>query len=178
MTKCSYCGTTIFMGGVRSGDQRFCNKNCLQNARLLTMIKNIPSDVLDRKIEEVWRGNCPKCRSLGPIELHKAYDVWSVLVLTRWSTKSQISCRSCGTKRQIGAAAFSFFFGWWGFPWGIVLTPIQISRNVIGMIRGPDPSRPSDDLRRAVLSSLLMNVGAQTLAKQKTAANPPSASTS
>jgi hypothetical protein len=173
MTKCGYCGTTIFMGGVRSGDQRFCNNNCFQNARLLTMTKNIPSDVLERKVEEVWRGNCPKCRSLGPIEVHKSYDVWSALVLTRWSTKSQISCHSCGIKRQIGATAFSFFFGWWGIPWGLILTPIQISRNVIGMVRGPDPSRPSDALRRAVLTGHLMKVSAQTLAKQRAPANQP-----
>jgi hypothetical protein len=173
MTKCGYCGTTIFVGGVRSGNQRFCNNTCFQNARVASMTKDIPNDVLERKVEEVWRGNCPKCRGLGPIEVHKAYDVWSALVLTRWSTKSQISCHSCAKKRQFGAAAFSLFFGWWGFPWGLILTPVQISRNIIGIVRGPDPSRPSDALRRTVLTNLLTKVGAQTLAKQKAAPNQP-----
>lgn len=173
MTKCGYCGSTIIMGGVRSGDQRFCNNTCYQNARVLSMTKNVPNDVLERKIEEVWRGNCPKCRGLGPIDVHKTYNVWSALVLTRWTTKSQMSCHSCAVKGQIGAATFSFVFGWWGFPWGLVLTPVQITRNVVGMMRGPDPSRPSDALRRAVLVNLVTSAGAQALAARKAGPNQP-----
>lgn len=161
------------MGGVRSGDQRFCNNTCYQNARVLSMTKNVPNDVLERKIEEVWRGNCPKCRGLSPIDVHKTYNVWSALVLTRWTTKSQMSCHSCAVKGQIGAATFSFVFGWWGFPWGLVLTPVQITRNVVGMMRGPDPSRPSDALRRAVLVNLVTSAGAQALAARKAGPNQP-----
>jgi hypothetical protein len=93
------------------------------------------------------------------------------LVLTRWTTKAQVSCRSCATKRQLGGAAFSLGFGWWGFPWGLFLTPVQITRNVIGMSRGPDSARPSDDLRKLVL----VNLGTQMLARQQaTAIQPPS----
>lgn len=154
MAKCGYCGSSILMGGARAGDQRFCNNTCLQNARILSITKNVPNDVLERKIEEVWRGNCPKCRSLGPVDVHKVHEVWSALVLTRWTTQSQISCRSCATKRQFGGMAFSAALGWWGFPWGLILTPVQISRNIIGLSRGPDPSRPSDALRKAVLVNL------------------------
>jgi hypothetical protein len=171
MAKCGYCGSTIVIGGVRAGDQRFCNNKCHQNAYVLTVTKNVPADVLDRKVEEVWRGNCPQCRGLGPIDVHKIYEVWSALVLTRWTTKPQVSCRHCATKRQLGGAAFSFFFGWWGFPWGLILTPIQIGRNIVGMSRGPDASRASDDLRRLVL----VNIGTQMIAasQQKAAANQP-----
>jgi hypothetical protein len=50
--------------------------------------------VVDRQVEEIFRGNCPKCRGLGPIDVHKVHQVWSALVLTRWTTKSQVSCRS------------------------------------------------------------------------------------
>jgi hypothetical protein len=159
------------MGGVRAGDQRFCNNKCRQNAYILSVTKNVPSDVLDRKVEEVWRGNCPKCRGLGPIDVHKIYEVWSILVLTRWTTKSQVSCRSCASKRQLSGAAFSFVFGWWGFPWGLILTPVQITRNIVGVSRGPDSSRASDGLRKIVL----VNLGTQILANQKAAANqaPP-----
>jgi hypothetical protein len=55
-----------------------------------------------------------------------------------------------------------------------IFTPVQITRNVVGMIRGPDPSRPSDALCRTVLTNLLLKTGAQTLAKQKTAPGPAS----
>ena len=169
MTKCGYCGSAIIMGGVRAGGQRFCNNKCHQNAYILSVTKNVAPDLIDRKVEEVWRGNCPKCRGLGPIDVHKIYEVWSVLVLTRWTTKSQVSCHPCAIKRQLGGATFSLFFGWWGFPWGLILTPVQITRNIIGMKRGPDSSRASDGLRKFVL----VNFGAQMLANQKAATNQP-----
>jgi hypothetical protein len=169
MAKCGYCGSTIIMGGVQSGGQRFCNRKCLQNAYVLSITKNVPADVLDRKVEEVWRGNCPKCRQLGPIDVHMVHEVWSALILTRWTTKGQVSCRSCGTKRQLGGMAFSFFFGWWGFPWGLILTPVQLTRNIAGMIRGPDSAQPSASLRKLVL----VNLGTQMIASQKAAANQP-----
>src|SRR5262252_4770125 len=137
MGKCGNCGSTIIMGGVRAGDQSFCNNNCAQNAYVLSVTKSLPTDLVERQIEEIWRGNCPKCRGPGPIDVHKIHEVWSALFLTRWSTKGQVSCRSCAVKRQLGGIAFSFFFGWWGFPWGLILTPVQIIRNIVAMSRGP-----------------------------------------
>ena len=157
MAKCGYCGSTIFLGGVTAGGQRFCNNKCHQNAYILSVTKNVPADVIDRQVEEVWRGNCPKCNSLGPVDVHKVHAVWSVLILTRWTTKAQVSCRSCATKSQLGGMAFSLACGWWGFPWGLILTPVQVTRNVVGMCSGPDTSRPSDELRRVVL----VNIGLQ-----------------
>ena len=169
MVKCGYCGSTIIMGGVRAGEQRFCNAKCHQNALVLSLTKNVPSEVLERRVEEVWRGNCPKCGSLGPIDVHKIHEVWSILVMTRWTTQAQISCRSCATKRQLGGAAFSLIFGWWGFPWGLILTPIQITRNVVGICRGPETSRASEDLRKAVL----VNLGQHMITSQKSDAKRP-----
>ena len=171
MAKCGYCGSTIIIGGVRSGGQVFCNNKCHQGAYILSVTKDVPNDVLERKLEEVWRDNCPKCRGLGPVDVHKVHEVWSALVITRWTTKVQISCRSCGIKRQLGGVFFSLLFGWWGFPWGLILTPVQITRNLIGMSRGPDHSRPSASLRKLVL----VNLGAQMLANQKVAASQPPA---
>jgi len=169
MAKCGYCGSTIIMGGARSGGQVFCNSKCQGNAYILSVTKNVPTDLLERRVEEVWRGNCPKCRGLGPIDVHKVHEVWSAVVLTRWTTKAQISCHSCAVKRQLGGVAFSLFFGWWGIPWGLVLTPVQITRNIIGMSRGPDRSRASDNLRKMVL----VNLGTQMMASQKAAATQP-----
>ena len=161
MTKCGYCGSTIVIGGVSANGQRYCNSKCRQGAYVLSITKNVAPDVLDRKVEEVWRGNCPKCRGLGPVDVHKVYEVWSALVLTRWTTKAQISCHSCAVKRQLGGAVFSLLFGWWGFPWGLVLTPVQIARNLTGMVKGPDRAKPSDALRRAVL----VRIGSELISK-------------
>jgi DNA-directed RNA polymerase subunit RPC12/RpoP len=171
MAKCDYCGSTIIMGGVRVGQQRFCNNKCRNNAYILSVSQNVPPDVLEKQIEEVWRGNCPKCRGLGPVDVHKSYQIWSALVLTRWTSNQQLSCRSCGTKRQTSALFFSLFCGWWGFPWGLILTPVQVTRNIVQMTKGPDSSTPSADLRKLVQ----VNIGSQILAKQQktSAAAPP-----
>jgi len=154
MAKCGYCGSTVVIGGVRSGDQRFCNARCAQGAQLLRLASLVPPDVLERHVEEVFHGNCPTCRGLGPIDVHKYHEVWSLLVLTRWATSQQLSCRSCATKRQAGALAFSLFCGWWGFPWGLILTPVQIGRNLVEMCAGPKSSHPSENLRKLIQVTL------------------------
>jgi hypothetical protein len=72
-----------------------------------------------------------------------------------------VSCRNCAVKARLSDAAFSLVLGWWGFPWGLILTPIQVSRNVIGMWRDPDPQRPSPLLERAVRVHLAQQLQAQ-----------------
>lgn len=172
MAKCGYCGSTIFLGGVTAGGQRFCNRTCYQNAFVLSVTKNIPADQIDRRVEEVWRGNCPVCNQLGPVDVHRFHQVWSVLILTRWTSASRVSCKACGVKRQLGAVAFSFSLGWWGIPWGLILTPVQISRNLAGIAGKAGRDQPSDNLRKLVI----INIGTQLLAKQKLA-NQQAAST-
>ena len=171
MAKCGYCGTTILFGGVNQGGQRFCNNNCLQRSFILQAAQQVPADVLERQVEEVFRGNCPKCKGPGPIDVHRVHRIWSALVLTSWRSPQQVSCRSCATKSQIGGIFYSLFLGWWGFPWGLILTPVQISRNILGLWGGPGLSRPSEDLKKVVQ----VNLGAQLIAaKQKAAsATPP-----
>jgi hypothetical protein len=157
MPKCGYCGTSIILGGVRQGELRFCNTRCQQSAYLVHLAQTVPADMLEKQTEEVFRGNCPRCRALGPVDVHKVHQVWSAVILTRWSSAQQVSCKSCATKSQLGGMLFSLVLGWWGFPWGLVLTPVQAVRNVVEMCGGPDPSRPSPALRNWVL----MNMGAQ-----------------
>jgi hypothetical protein len=53
-------------------------------------------------------------------------------------------------KRQLGAALLDGVVGWWGFPWGLIMTPVQIVRNVVDMIGGPKASQPSSMLERIV----------------------------
>jgi len=57
-----------------------------------------------------------------------------------------ICCRSCGVKSKLGSTAYSALLGWWGFRWGILITPLQIVRNFGGMFTAPDPSQPSAKL--------------------------------
>jgi hypothetical protein len=171
MAQCSYCGTTILFGGVTDSGHRFCNERCHQGAHFLNVARTIAPDVLERQLEEVFRSNCPECRGPGPVDVHKIYQVWSALILTRWSSSQKVCCRSCGIKSQIGGILFSGALGWWGFPWGLIFTPVQIIRNVIGICSGPDTSRPSADLRRIVQ----MKLGAELLnsTRRRSAQAPP-----
>lgn len=111
------------------------------------------------------QGPCPKCQGPGPIDVHVAHKVWSALFLTQWSSAPQVSCRACGLKSQAAGAAFSMLLGWWGIPWGLLFTPIQIGRNVYGMTRA-ESLRPSAQLEKIIR----MNIAA-TAARANSATN-------
>jgi len=162
MAKCDYCSSTIIFGGRRDANGRFCNKKCQGRGALLAISRQLPdSDVQDR-VWKVHQGLCPKCSGAGPVDVHVSHTVWSALILTSWSSAPQLSCRSCGIKSQAVGAAFSMVLGWWGFPWGLVVTPIQIGRNLFGMSRPPEPSKPSLQLEKVVR----MTIAAQALQQQ------------
>jgi hypothetical protein len=171
MARCGYCGTSILFGGVQAGPARFCNNKCHQNAYLWQVAQQIPAAVVERQTEDVFRGHCPQCRGPGPAEVHKVHRVWSAILLTNWSTTQELCCRSCATKSQVGALIFSMGLGWWGFPWGLVLTPIQMARNIMGIFAGPDFSRPSADLRKMVQVMLAARMVVDQ--RQTTAQVPP-----
>jgi len=165
MATCGYCGTTILFGGVKDESLRFCNKECHQKGHVLVLSRSVPNTIVDDQVRQVHRGPCPKCHGSGPVDVHTAHRIYSALVYTSWSSIPNVSCRSCGLKSQIGNAVFSLALGWWGFPWGIIMTPIQVGRNIIGMMTGPDESRPSDKLENLVRIS----IASQMMAEQGTA---------
>jgi hypothetical protein len=149
MAKCNACGTSILFGGARDGDLRFCNAKCQAKGYLIRVARDIPRDVLVQQTAAIYHGSCPKCHGPGPVDVHTSYRVWSALVLTSWTNQNHICCRSCGRKQQIGDAAFSAMLGWWGLPWGLVMTPIQVGRNLAGIFGSKGEHSPSADLERA-----------------------------
>ena len=150
MASCTYCDSFILFGGKTDHTGRYCNAKCQQAGNLVALSGQVPRQELERMMEELYRANCPRCGGPGPIDVHKAHQVWSALLLTSWSSKPELSCKSCATKRQLGAMAFSGVLGWWGFPWGLVLTPVQLVRNVGEMAGGPKPGVPSPLLQKFV----------------------------
>ncbi|HWS72151.1 MAG TPA: hypothetical protein VN605_08550 [Thermoanaerobaculia bacterium] len=150
MAACATCGTTILFGGVQDAGMRFCNANCHSRGSLLRIAQQIPPDVLQQQTWAVHHGACPKCQGPGPVDVHKSYRIWSIVFLTSWSNTPRVSCKRCGVKGQLGDALFCLFLGWWGFPWGLVMTPVQIVRNLTGVFRASSPTGPSPDLERAV----------------------------
>jgi hypothetical protein len=150
MASCGYCGSTILFGGVRDGDLRFCNENCRQQGFLLAVADQVPEDVISQHVSQVHEGNCPKCGGPGPIDVHTSYSVWSALVLTSWRSRPEVCCRACGIKAKLGRTLSSVALGWWGVPWGIIITPIQVLRNMMGLFSSPDPIRLSAQLENIV----------------------------
>ncbi len=165
MASCAYCSTTILFGGKRNGDLRFCNDTCEQKGALSLIANQLsPADVASY-IGHVHQGSCPKCSGPGPVDVHTSYRVWSALVLTQWSSRPLVSCKRCGTKQKLGDAAFSLFLGWWGFPWGILMTPVQLGRNIVALLKSPDPASPS-----AALENILrLHLAAQVVERQRQA---------
>ncbi len=158
MAKCGYCGTTILFGGSRDGNLRYCNDRCMTQGRLAVYSQAIPEDYVQKYVWEVHQGSCPKCRGNGPVDVHTSYKVWSALLLTSWSSEPQVSCRACGVKSQVGNLFFSLLAGWWGFPWGLIMTPIQVCRNLFAIFRTRDPIHPSPELANILRISLAAQV--------------------
>lgn len=148
MAKCNACGTTILFGGVRDGDLRFCNAKCHAKGYLIRIARDIPKDVIAQHTASIYHGTCPKCHGPGPVDVHTSHRIWSAVFLTSWRNQPHICCRSCGRKQQIGDAAFSLVLGWWGFPWGLIMTPVQIGRNLVGVFGRKGEHAPSVDLER------------------------------
>jgi hypothetical protein len=160
MARCDYCGSTILFGGAREGDRRFCNDRCRRSGVLLGISEQLPQELVQQHVREVHQGSCPRCKGKGPVDVHTSHRVWSAVYLTSWSSRPQLCCRSCGIKRELGDAAFSFVLGWWGFPWGLIMTPVQVVRNLRGVFGGPDPSQPSAQLEKFVRMSMAAQAAA------------------
>lgn len=107
MAKCNYSGTTILVGGARDSDLHYCNA-CQHSGRLVAISKQIPEAQVQENVWKVHQGRCPKCGGSGPIDVHNRYRLWSAVLLTRWSSLYQVSCRSCGIKKQVADAAIAF----------------------------------------------------------------------
>lgn len=150
MAKCNHCNKMILFGGVSDHEYRYCNKKCAELGQIQRVTAAVPAELLQRYVSEVHQGVCPQCGGPGPIDVHTSHSVRSILVITSTRVHEQVSCRRCGNKAKLTAAISSGVFGWWAFPWGFLMTPIQIMRNVKGMLTHCDSSWPSQQLAHLV----------------------------
>jgi hypothetical protein len=147
MGTCSNCGTTILFGGVREGRLHFCGQSCRQQQTpFIEAIRNVPDDLVARQTQEIHHGTCPQCFGPGPVDLFTSYRIWSAVVLTSWNEIPALSCHRCGVNAKLSAIFFSGVLGWWGIPWGVVFTPVQLFRNFTGLFSRSTLERPSDEL--------------------------------
>lgn len=146
MKSCESCGTTILFGGREYAGMRFCSEKCAANGRVALAAKNVAAEDAQRLAAQIHAGKCPKCTGPGPIDVRTSYEVWSAIFMTRWSSASEVACRRCGIRKQSLSAIGSLALGWWGFPWGLIMTPVQVFRNIRALAKPHDPARPSSQL--------------------------------
>src|SRR5262249_54536334 len=88
-----------------------------------------------RILHEIHGGNCPICKGAGPVDVHRAHVAWSIFLVPFWSSMTQVCCRSCAIKLQLGGIAFSVLFGFWAIPFCWIIPPLVHSRE-LGFVGG------------------------------------------
>lgn len=53
--------------------------------------------------------------------------------------------------------------GWCGFPWGLIMTPVQVARNIGGLMRSTESATPSEKLEQLVR----LNIAAYAMQRAK-----------
>ena len=157
MAQCDFCGSSILFGGKTNGPRHYCDAKCASNGAMVAASARVPDEVVRAQVAKLHAGPCPKCNGAGPVDVHTSHRVISMLVATSWRSQPQVSCKGCGTKARVMDTLTSLVLGWWGFPWGVIMTPIQVVRNVVGMFGGPDPRTPSAQLTTMVRMHLASN---------------------
>lgn len=165
MAKCSYCRSTILFGGTKDGELTFCNEKCREKGVVVRLATQLPDELVQNQVAEVHQASCPKCGGQGPVDVHTSYRIWSMLLMTSWNSRPQICCKSCGVKSKLGDSVYCLFLGWWGIPWGLIMTPVQLLKNVGGLFSSPDPKQPSEALQSVIRANMAANFLAQRQAQ-------------
>ncbi len=153
MAKCAHCDAIILFGGTQVGDRLYCGQACRDKDFLQVALEEIPAGFVEERAWLIHQGACPECGERGPIEAHTSHTVWTIGPISRHKTNPFFGCQSCGTRARLMAILSCGLFGWWG-PRGLVLTPIQILRNLSGLVTMPDTSQPSLTLIERVRSEI------------------------
>ena len=154
MASCATCDRFILFGGKIVEDRRYCSAKCEQRGEIARTVNSIPADALEQQVRQVHGGMCPKCAGSGPVDVHTSYRALSAIVITRWSNHPIVSCNRCGARAQLRDLCISLAFGWWGVPWGLFITPVQIGKNIRALVQKPDPAQPSKALYRVIGSAM------------------------
>ncbi|GAB3027739.1 MULTISPECIES: hypothetical protein [Oleiagrimonas] len=161
MASCDQCGRLILFGGKRSGDRVYCGARCASYDAEIALGRSLP-DAQVREVMQRWRNEpCPQCNGPGPVDLRVSHKVHSFVFMTQWSSPQAICCRHCARKRQLGHAVYSLLLGWWGFPWGLVMTPVQVTRNLKALFGDQAAQASTPAFERAVRRIMVRQLQAQ-----------------
>lgn len=155
--KCYYCGKLIFFGATHKNGYTFCDPEC-QYAAYRQIAYHISEADVRRQVGAIHASACPYCGGPGPTDVYISHRILSAIIFSFIQSTPHICCRRCGRVEQLKDLLASLFLGWWGFPWGILVTPIHIVRNIIELLKRGDPSKPSNTLYALILKQHEMSV--------------------
>lgn len=93
--------------------------------------KTYSIDELDQYCDLIAELNCPLCGSRNSrINATMVKEVMSFILITNYSSKIKVGCQSCLDKANESATLKTALLGWWGFPWGLIRTPMALFANV------------------------------------------------
>lgn len=117
-------------------------------------VLDISDEVVLEQAMSIRRGACPQCRKSGSVvDMRTEHWVWSAIFFTKYGRRTALSCRECGHRRNLQALGKCVLLGWWGFPFGLLITPYKIVANLGEMLR-KERDEPSDALRDSVRARL------------------------
>ena len=143
MAKCAYCGKFLLFG-TKVGELRFCGRECKEKGLLIPLAETSGARRRAEHAAATHQQNCPVCLGPGPVDIFTTHTAMSFLVLTQWKSKPQLSCALCGCAAIWKGIASTAVLGWWGFPFGLIITPAQLFKWAKELSNSPDPSQPSD----------------------------------
>ncbi len=145
---CPTCGNSILFGGIKDGKKKYCSKKCYEADEIGRVAETIPDMVVEAFALNLHKGFCPKCNEEGPVDIHKSHSVYSIVLYTKWQTDEHVLCKKCASKQQTTDLVGSLLLGWWGVPFGLIVTPIIIFMNIVAMFQNPGANGPTEALRR------------------------------
>ncbi len=154
MGRCASCRKLIVLGGKKQGNLRFCSDDCHQQGFLIPLAQQGAPETVAEQVQAVHQQACPMCGGPGPVDIYTSHSVVSILIVTSWKSTPQLSCVSCGTTAIWKGIAVSAFLGWWGFPFGLIITPLQLLKGARALSNRPEPGQPSVALQDVVRSHI------------------------
>lgn len=108
---------------------------------------DISQDEVVRHAMAIKHGPFPMCCMQGhAVGIRTSCWIGSAIVLTNRRMRRDLAGRECGARRTRRAMAFGMVLGWWGVPFGLILTPWYAGRNAMALAGYPDPPHPSQPL--------------------------------
>jgi hypothetical protein len=135
---CDYCGVSFRGSSIKDGSYRFCNGVCAERGAVLRNLDRLDVAVIDQHIANAQAGPCTECGANAKVDMYFSYRVHSILLYTSWKTRRHFCCRSCGRSHQMKDIGYCISLGWWGGPFGLLMTPWQIAMNVGALLRKSD----------------------------------------